>query len=63
LPLGNHRNCNRRPSTLSIAWRHCSRSLFPTRFYLGNRSMRCSTSCIHAVVPHPWGRTSWALQS
>jgi len=28
------------------------RPLFPTRFYLGNRSLRCSTSCIPAVVLH-----------
>jgi len=32
------------------------RPLFPTRFYLGNRSLRCSTSCIPAVVLHPWSR-------
>jgi len=28
------------------------RPLFQTRFYLGNRSLRCSTSCIPAVVLH-----------
>ena len=32
------------------------RSLVPDAIYLGNRSLRCSSSCIPAVVLRPWSR-------
>jgi hypothetical protein len=36
--------------------------VLPALPYLGNRSLRCSTSCVHAVVLHPYRRRA-SLQS
>ena len=49
------------PPTSMWSCGRVSRSLFPTRLYLGNCSLRCPTSCIHAVVLHPWSRAHIAL--